>query len=465
MNIVRFAFQIMVGIGTGLAVLGGFFLVVWLRKRRLPVTPWFYRAVMVSGPLSFVALIAGWITTEVGRQPWIVYEVMRTEEAVTEADGLVVGYVVLVAVYVALGVAVVWLLRRLAPPTGGGRRWLRSAPAFIVLGIAAYAVLGSADFGAGFWDLTAGGARRGGRLRGMIQRSMAPVWEANHVWLIFVLVIVWTAFPTAFGSIFSTLHIPLFLAAIGIIFRGAAFALRGQAATINEARVLGALFATASVLIPFFFGTVLGGIASGRVGIGNATGDPIDSWVNPTSALIGVIAVLTGAYLAAVFLAGDSVRAEQPDLARAFRARALLAGAASGAVAIGGLLVLRSDARSLYDGLTSGSGLVMVVVSALAGAATLALVWTERYGLARATSALAVVAIVVGWALAQNPYLLPPDLTLDAAAAADATLQATIIVVAIGLLILGPSLWFLYRLVLQGRLDQSYEPLDQRFHT
>jgi cytochrome d ubiquinol oxidase subunit II len=257
----------------------------------------------------------------------------------------------------------------------------------------------------------------------------------------------------------------LFLAAIGIIFRGAAFALRGQAATINEARVLGALFASASVLIPFFFGTVLGGIASGRVGIGNATGDAIDSWLNPTSALIGVIAVLTGAYLAAVFLAGDSVRAEQPDLARAFRARALVAGAASGAVALGGLLVLRSDARALFDGLTSGSGLAMVVVSALAGVATMGLVWTERYGLARITSALAVVAIVVGWALAQNPYLLPPDLTLEAAAAADATLQATVIVVALGMLSLGPSLWFLYRLVLQGRLDQSYEPLDQRFHT
>ena len=107
----------------------------------------------------------------------------------------------------------------------------------------------------------------------------------------------------------------------------------------------------------------------------------------------------------------------------------------------------------------------MVIVSALAGAATLALVWTERYGLARVTSALAVVAIVVGWALAQNPYLLPPELTLDDAAAADATLQATIIVVSLGMLILGPSLWFLYRLVLQGRLDQTYEPLDQRFHT
>jgi cytochrome d ubiquinol oxidase subunit II len=332
----------------------------------------------------------------------------------------------------------------------------------VVLGIAAYAVLGSADFGAGFWDLTAGGAHGGARLRGMIQRSMAPVWEANHVWLIFVLVIVWTAFPLAFGSIFSTLYIPLFLAAIGIIFRGSAFVLRGHAATINEARALGALFASASVLIPFFLGAALGGIASGRVGVGNATGDPIDSWLNPTSALIGVLAVITGAYLAAVFLAGDSVRAEQPELARAFRARALLAGAASGAVALGGLLVLRADARALFDGLTGGAGLAMVIVSAAAGAGTLALVWTERYGVARATSALAVVAIVVGWALAQDPYLLPPALTLEAGAAPDATLQATIIVVALGMLILGPSLWFLYRLVLQGRLDATYEPLDER---
>ena len=130
---------------------------------------------------------------------------------------------------------------------------------FVLLGITAYAVLGSADFGAGFWDLTAGGAQRGGRMRGMVQRSMSPVWEANHVWLIFVLVIMWTAFPVAFGSIFSTLSIPLFLAAIGIIFRGTAFALRGQAATIREARVLGAVFAFSSVLVPFFLGAAIGG--------------------------------------------------------------------------------------------------------------------------------------------------------------------------------------------------------------
>jgi cytochrome d ubiquinol oxidase subunit II len=335
---------------------------------------------------------------------------------------------------------------------------------FVALGVTAYAVLGSADFGAGFWDLTAGSAERGGRLRGMVQRSMSPVWEANHVWLIFVLVIIWTAFPVAFGSIFSTLSIPLFLAAIGIIFRGTAFALRGQAATINEARVLGAVFALSSVLIPFFLGAAIGGVASGRVPVGNAEGDLVTSWLNPTSVLIGVIGVLTGAYLAAVYMAGDSQRAGLDDLVRAFRARALGAGVVTGVVALAGLLVLRDDARDLYDGLTSGGGLALVIVSGLTGLATMALVWGGRYGLARVTAAAAVAAIVVGWLLAQKPYILPPDLTLDQAKASDATLSAVVIGVAAGMVILAPSLWFLYRLVLQGRLDQEYEPLDQRFH-
>jgi cytochrome d ubiquinol oxidase subunit II len=333
----------------------------------------------------------------------------------------------------------------------------------VILGVSAYAVLGSADFGAGFWDLTAGGAARGGRIRGMVQRSMSPVWEANHVWLIFVLVIVWTAFPVAFGSIFSTLSIPLFVAALGIIFRGAAFAMRGQAATMNEARGLGALFALSSVLIPFFLGAALGGIASGRVEVGNAAGEPFGSWLNPTSVLIGVIGITSGAFLAAVYLAADSRRAELPDLVRAFRTRALAMGALTGAIALGGLLVVRSDAPELFDGLTSGDGLAMVIVSALAGIATLWLVWGERYGAARLTSALAVVAVVVGWAFAQDPYVLPGELTLEQAAADDAVLGAVLISMAAGSLILGPSLWFLYRLTLQGRLDQTYEPLDQRF--
>jgi cytochrome d ubiquinol oxidase subunit II len=334
---------------------------------------------------------------------------------------------------------------------------------FLLLGIVAYGVLGSADFGAGFWDLTAGGAHRGGRIRGLVQHSMAPVWEANHVWLIFVLVIAWTAFPTVFASVFSTLSIPLFLAAIGIIFRGAAFALRGEAGTIREARLLGGLFALSSVLIPFFLGAALGGIASGRVPVGNATGDAVTSWLNPTSVLVGVLGIVAGAYLAAVFLAADALRAGQPDLVRAFRARALGSGVVTGLIAIGGLLVVRADARPLFDGLTSGGGLVMVLASGVAGAVTLALVWAERYGLARLTSAAAVTAVVVGWVLAQDPYVLPPSLTLEEAAASDATLGAVVFAVGVGAVVLIPSLWLLYRLVLRGRLDQGFEPLDQRY--
>jgi cytochrome bd ubiquinol oxidase subunit II len=330
-------------------------------------------------------------------------------------------------------------------------------------GLTAYAVLGGADFGAGFWDLTAGGAERGGRVRGMVERAMSPVWEANHVWLIFVLVIVWTCFPVAFGSLMSSLYVPMGLAAIGIIFRGTAFALRGQAATINEARVLGGLFALSSVLVPFCLGAALGGIAAGEVEVGNALADPISSWLNPTGILVGSLAVVMGAYLAAVYMAADSQRAELPDLVEAFRARALGSGVVAGAVAIGGLAVLNSDAPDLYDGLTSGGGLACVIASAVAGVSALVLVWSRRFEAARYTAAAAVASVTIGWAVAQSPYLLPGELTLDAAAADDATLVAVLVSVAVGLLILLPSLYLLYSLTLRGRLDQQFEPLDQRF--
>lgn len=333
----------------------------------------------------------------------------------------------------------------------------------IVVGLTAYAVLGSADFGAGLWDLVAGGALRGGRIRGLIQHSMAPVWEANHLWLIYVLVVTWSAFPRVFASVFSTLSIPLFAAGIGIIFRGAAFALRGQAATIRDARTLGALFALSSVLIPFSLGTVVGAIASGRVPVGNAVGDPVASWLNPTSIFLGTLAVLAGGYLAAVFLAADAVRLRQADLVRAFRARALAMGVATGAVAIGGLLVVRSDARPIFDGLTSGRGLAMVLASGVAGIATLGLTYGGRYGLARVSAAGAVAAITVGWFFAQHPYMLPPRLTVDEAAASDATLAAVLVALGGGMLLVLPALGLLYRLVLRGRLDQGFEPLDQRF--
>jgi cytochrome bd ubiquinol oxidase subunit II len=332
------------------------------------------------------------------------------------------------------------------------------AAGLTLVGLTAYVVLGGADFGAGFWDLTAGGAERGAPVRAMIKRAMSPVWEANHVWLIFVLVMLWTAFPEAFGSITSTLAFPLFLAALGIVLRGGAFALKGEAATIAEARALGATFALSSVLVPFFLGTVAGAIASGEVPVGNATGDEWTSWTGTTSLFVGVLAVVTGAHLAAVFLGADSHRAGRPELVHAFRMRALGSGVVAGALAIAGLAVVNSDAPDLYDGLTSGAGLACVLVSGVAGLITLWLEWRERFELARYTAAVAVAAIVAGWALAQEPYLLPPDLTVKEAAAPDETLLALVIAACLGMALLIPALAWLFRLAISGRLAYEDKP-------
>ena len=327
-----------------------------------------------------------------------------------------------------------------------------------LIGVTAYVVFGGADFGAGFWDLTAGGAERGAPVRAMVKRAMSPVWEANHVWLIFVLVMLWTAFPEAFGSIMSTLAIPLFLAALGIVLRGGAFALKGEAATIAEARALGATFALSSVLVPFFLGASAGAIAAGEVPVGNAAGDEWGSWTGPIPILVGLVAVVSGAHLAAVFLGADSRRAGRPELVRAFRTRAVGSGVVAGALAIAGLAVVKSEAPRLYDGLTSGAGLGCVILSALAGVATLALEWRERFELARYTAAAAVGAIVAGWGFAQEPYVLPSRLTLEEAAAPDATLTALVIAAIAGMALLVPALIWLFRLALSGRLAYEDQP-------
>ncbi len=332
------------------------------------------------------------------------------------------------------------------------------AVALTLVGVTAYVVLGGADFGAGFWDLTAGGAERGAPVRAMIKRAMSPVWEANHVWLIFVLVMLWTAFPEAFGSITSTLAIPLFLAALGIVLRGGAFALKGEAATIAEARALGATFALSSVLVPFFLGASAGAIAAGEVPVGNAAGDEWRSWTGTLPIFAGLLAVATGAHLAAVFLGADSRRAARPELVDAFRARALGSGVVTGVLAIAGIFVVNSEAPDLYDGLTSGAGLACVIGSAVAGLTTLALEWRERFEVARYTAAAAVAAIIAGWAFAQEPYLLPPGLTVEEAAAPDATLTALLIAATLGMALLLPALAWLFRLALSGRLAYEDEP-------
>jgi cytochrome d ubiquinol oxidase subunit II len=322
--------------------------------------------------------------------------------------------------------------------------------AFILAGMAAYTVLAGADFGAGLWTLLAvsprlTGGPNGQRVRDQARHAMGPVWEANHVWLIFALVVCWTAYPVAFGSITSTLAAPLLIAAIGIIFRGAAYALRGVADTSRGAENLLGL---SSVLTPFALGTAVGAIAVGRVPVGNAAGNQLTSWLSPAPVLVGALAVAFSGYLAAVFLAADSVRYGDAALAAGFRRRALLAGVLSGALALAGLLVMRSSGLDL----TNGAALAFVCVSATAGLATLALCFVSRFGLARLTAALAVAAVVAGWAAAQAPRFLP-GMTVTQAAAGDSTLVPLVIAVCCGLAVLVPSLALLFALFLRGRLD------------
>jgi cytochrome bd ubiquinol oxidase subunit II len=281
---------------------------------------------------------------------------------------------------------------------------------------------------------------------------MGPVWEANHVWLVFVLVVCWTAYPVAFGSITSTLAVPLFIAAVGIILRGTTYALRGQLDAGRGVRLVERVFALSSILVPFALGTVVGAIASGRVPVGNARGDVVTSWLNPTSITIGVLSVAVGVYLASVYLAADARRLGERALERDFRVRALASGVVAGAVALAGLLVVRDDAPQLWHGLTHGAGAAMVGLSATAGLTTLGLVRRDRFGPARASAALAVAAVVAGWAIAQQPLFLP-GLTIEQAAAGRSTLLAVVIGTAIGAVVLLPSLVLLFRLFLRGVLD------------
>ena len=332
---------------------------------------------------------------------------------------------------------------------------LADVPVLLMLvGLAAYGVLGGADFGAGFWQLLGGRSDRDREIREHAHHSMGPVWETNHVWLIFILVVCWTAYPGAFGSLMSTLAVPLFLAGIGIVPRGAAYALRSGTETPREQRIVETVLGSASILTPFALGAAVGGIASGRVPVGNAEGDLVTSWLNATSILVGVLAVVTAAHMAAVFLAADANRLGRADLVEAFRVRALGSAVVAGAAALAGLIVVREDAETIWDGLTGGAGLGAVLVSAAGGLATLWLVWRSRFEPARYTAAVSVGAIIAGWALAQRPTFLP-GLTIDEAAADRSTLIALIVSVAIGAVLLVPALALLFGLVLRGRFDRE----------
>jgi cytochrome bd ubiquinol oxidase subunit II len=316
--------------------------------------------------------------------------------------------------------------------------------AALFVGVIAYALLGGADFGSGFYDLTAGGATSGAELRSLVDHSIGPVWEANHVWLIYVLVMWWTAFPEAFAATMSTLILPMLLALLGIVLRGASFAFRKYSATLGQARLFGAVFAGSSSVTPFFLGTVAGAIASGRVPA-TGRGDLWSSWLNPTSVLAGLIAVGACAFLAGTFLTADADRGGHDGLAEQLRRRTLAVGSLTGIVVFAALVPITRDAPTLSAGLT-GRAAPLIVLSAVAGTTALVLLLRRRYRVARFSTAAAVATVLLGWAVAQYPWLLVDAVTIDQAAGARSTLQALLVVAALAGVIVLPALGYLLRL-------------------
>jgi cytochrome d ubiquinol oxidase subunit II len=315
--------------------------------------------------------------------------------------------------------------------------------AALFVGVVAYGLFAGADFGSGFHDLVAGGARSGAELRTLIDHSIGPVWEANHVWLIYILVTWWTAFPASFAAATQTLFVPFLLALLGIVLRGAAFAFRKYSGTLHVARLFGVVFAASSVLAPFFLGTVAGAIASGRVPA-DGSGNRWSSWTTPTSLFGGLLAVGTCAFLAGVLLTADAERAGRTSLAERLRRRTLVIGVVTGILVFAALVPIEHDAPTLSHGLT-GRAAPLIVLSGLAGAATLGLLLRRRYSLARVTGITAVAAVLCGWGLGQYPWLLVDQVTIDAAAGARATLIGLLVVVGLAGVLVLPALVQLFR--------------------
>ncbi|WP_351222592.1 cytochrome d ubiquinol oxidase subunit II [Streptomyces sp. NPDC002133] len=321
----------------------------------------------------------------------------------------------------------------------------------LLLGVAAYACAGGTDYGAGFWDLFAGGAERGKRPRWLIDHAMAPVWEVNNVWLIFVFVIMWTGFPVLFQTVFSAMWLPLALAAVGMVLRGAGFALRKPARRLARRRVYGAVFAIASLITPYFLGAAVGGIASGRAAPG--TEASAHAWANPTSLFFGLLTIAATAFLGAVFLSSDAARFDAPDLVGYFRRRALGSLVVVVLLGVAAFIVTRGDAPHIWRGLTHGAGLVFVIVAVVGALGTGWLLLRAGGRWSRITAVAMVAAAVLAWGLAQRPYLIPTSLTVQEAAGDPTTLKWLGFVTLVAVILVFPAVFLLYWLDTHGELE------------
>jgi len=333
----------------------------------------------------------------------------------------------------------------------------------IVLALNAYALLGGADFGGGVWDLLASGPRKEAQ-RKLIADSIAPIWEANHVWLIIVVVMLFTAFPRAFSMLGIVLHIPLSLVLIGIIMRGSAFVFRSYGSRTKERRTTwGRVFSIASMVAPLLLGAVIGAIADGsvgdaaeRVGVASFATVFIAPWTSPFALAVGVFALVLFAFLAAVYA---TVAARTDELREDFRKRALIVAGIVFVIAAFTLVASSMDEGAATGFLEKVWSPALHIVTGTAAIAAIVGLWTRRYRLARIAAALQVSCIIWGWALAQFPYIVParhvlsalnPDvpaiaLSIRDAAAPRATLDLLLVALIVGSIVLIPSLVYLFR--------------------
>jgi cytochrome d ubiquinol oxidase subunit II len=322
-----------------------------------------------------------------------------------------------------------------------------------------YALLGGADYGGGVWDLFASGERKGEQ-RKLVEEAIGPVWEANHVWLILVIVLLFTAFPRAFAVISTALHIPLTLLLIGIIFRGTAFVFRKYDSPDDSLRSRwGPVFSASSIITPVLLGITLGAIGSGtiRVEDGIVRTDFFSSWLAPFPFAVGFFALVLFAFLAAVYL---TLETDDRELQEDFRFRAIVSGVLVGVLALVVFLIAESGAPTVRAGISrTWWALGLHVLTAIFALGAFYALWTRKYRLARFCAAAQVVMILLGWAAAQFPFLVEPDVTIYNAAAPGITLRLLLGALCSGAVLLFPSYYYLFR-VFKG--ETAFERFSEK---
>lgn len=331
---------------------------------------------------------------------------------------------------------------------------LASVTAFVLLlTITAYSVAGGVDYGAGIWDLLAGRGKSADRARELIDHAMAPVWEANNVWLVLSIVVCWTGFPLLFQSVFASLY-PLFAAALlALILRGAFFAFRHVWVGPQGWRRTSVVFGASSVLAPFFFAAALGAIASGRVGLNGPSTSVWQACFNPTSISFGLVSLAATAFIGATFLVGDARRFGMLDMADYFRRRAVIATVVLIVIGTIGFAVIGLENRRLFTAMLTGVGTPFALAAVVVTPVVAFLVWRRILRWSRLLSVVVVGSLVFAWGFGQSPYLLPGQLTIAQAAAPLGTEVLLTIVTLLVVVLVLPSLALLVYLDQRSALE------------